>query len=99
MNSISGSRAFTMIELLITSTIALVLLLSAANLINRVYQGITSTKLKTHSYEISSDTIETYKDMGFSNLKVNPENKFSLNDIETSGDSFYYSEIYIHDKK
>ena len=63
----------TMIELLLTAAFASLIMLAIVNLMGKIYEGITSTKLKTQAYTIAAEKIDSVKSAGFNNIAVTPD--------------------------
>ena len=70
---IRGNKAFTYIELLISSVIVSSVVLGLSLMASRVYYGVHSMQLKTISMNIAEENIELLKQYGFSALAVTPD--------------------------
>ncbi len=71
--NIRGNKAFTYIELLISSVIVSSVVLGLSLMASRVYYGIHSMQMKTISMNIAEENIELLKQYGFSALAVTPD--------------------------
>lgn len=80
-------HGFTLIETLIAGAFVVFMLLGAINLISTIYRNILATQLKTVSFNIASENIETLRSYSFGSLLVTPDSLLPaepLSVLETS---------------
>ena len=67
------NKGFTLVEIIIASTIVVFMLLGSINLISSVYKNILATQLKTAAFNIASENIELLRSYSFGALLVTPD--------------------------
>ena len=73
MEMLNRQKGLTFIETIVTSMIVVMLVMGSMQLLSRIYMSIQSTKLKTISHNIASESLEYMKHYSFRSIPVTPD--------------------------